>query len=128
FGAVLYEMLAGRPAFTADSEADLVAAILEREPTPISARQPQTPAPLERLIATCLARDPDERWQTAQDLVRALRWVRDDQSRPAGPARTRGRPGWVITATVVVLASAAAVVATAKILIQGRSVSTLPIA
>ena len=128
FGAVLYEMLAGSPAFAAGSEADLVPAILEREPTPISARQPQTPPPLERLIATCLARDPDERWQTAQDLVRALRWVRDDQSRPAGPARTRGRPGWVLTATVVVLASAAAVVAAAKILIQGRSVSTLPIA
>jgi eukaryotic-like serine/threonine-protein kinase len=126
FGAVLYEMLAGRPAFAAESEADLIAAILEREPTPISARQPHTPPPLERLIATCLAKDPDERWQTAQDLVRALRWVRDDQSRRPGPARTRGRPGWVITATVVVLALAAAAAA-AWILLQTRSVSTLPI-
>ena len=69
FGAVLYEMLAGRSAFAAPSEADLIPAILEREPPPVSTRQPLTPAPLERLIATCLAKDPDERWQTSQDLV-----------------------------------------------------------
>jgi eukaryotic-like serine/threonine-protein kinase len=88
FGAVLYEMLAGNPAFAAGSEADLVAAILEREPAPVTTHQPLTPPPLERLIATCLAKDPDERWQTAQDLVRALRWVRDDQSRPASSVPT----------------------------------------
>ena len=89
FGATLYEMLAGRPAFAAGSEADLVAAIHEHEPAPVSTRQPLIPPPLERLIATCLAKDPDERWQTAQDLVRALRWVRDDHSRPAaGPPQT----------------------------------------
>ena len=126
FGATLYEMLAGRPAFAAGSEADLVVAIHEHEPAPVSTRQPLIPPPLERLITTCLAKDPDERWQTAQDLVRALRWVRDDHSRPAGPARTRRRAGWVITATVVVLASAAAVLA--AILFQGRPVSTPPIA
>ena len=90
FGAVLYEMLAGSPAFAAGSEADLIATIREREPAPVSSRQPLTPAPLERLIATCLAKDPDERWQTAQDLLRALRWVRDDLSRPAVPAPTGG--------------------------------------
>ena len=89
FGATLYEMLAGRPAFAAGSEADLVVAIHEHEPAPVSTCQPLIPLPLERLITTCLAKDPDERWQTAQDLVRALRWVRDDHSRPAaGPPRT----------------------------------------
>ena len=90
FGAVLYEMLAGSAAFAAGSEADLIAAIIEREPAPVSTRQPLTPPPLERLIATCLAKDPDERWQTAQDLLRALRWVRDDHSRPAVPVPRRG--------------------------------------
>jgi Tol biopolymer transport system component len=90
FGAVLYEMLAGNPAFAAGSEADLIAAILEREPAPVSTRQPLTPPPLERLIVTCLAKDPDERWQTSQDLLRALRWVRDDHSRSAVPAPTEG--------------------------------------
>jgi serine/threonine protein kinase len=102
FGAVLYEMLAGSPAFAAGSEADLVAAILEREPTAISARQPQTPPSLERLIATCLAKDPDERWQTAQDLVRALRWVRDDQSRPASSAPTAHKLSWKTVAWAAV--------------------------
>jgi serine/threonine protein kinase len=90
FGATLYEMLAGRPAFAAGSEADLVAAIREHEPAPVSTRQPLIPPPLERLITTCLAKDPEERWQTAQDLVRALRWVRDDHSGPAGPPKAGG--------------------------------------
>jgi serine/threonine protein kinase len=94
FGAVLCEMLAGSPPFAAGSEADLVTAILEREPAPVSARQPRTPPPLERLIATCMAKDPDERWQTTQDLVRALRWVRDDQSRPAPSAPTPRVMSW----------------------------------
>ena len=90
FGAVLYEMLSGNPAFAGGSEADLIAAILEREPAPASIRQPLTPPPLERLIVTCLAKDPDERWQTSQDLLRALRWVRDDHSRSAVPAPAEG--------------------------------------
>jgi Tol biopolymer transport system component len=90
FGATLYEMLEGRPAFAAGSEADLVVAIHEHEPAPVSTHQPLIPAPLERLITTCLAKDPDDRWQTAQDLVRALRWVRDDHARPAGPPQTTG--------------------------------------
>ena len=89
-GAVLYEMLSGRPAFEAPSEADLVVAILEREPAPVSARQALASPALERLIATCLAKDPDERWQTSQDLVRALRWIRDDRSRPAASTPTTG--------------------------------------
>ena len=88
FGATLYEMLAGRPAFAGDSEADLVAAIHEHEPAPVSTCQPLIPPPLERLVTTCLAKDPDVRWQTAQDLVRALRWVRDDHSRPVVSPQT----------------------------------------
>jgi len=90
FGAVLYEMLAGRAAFDATSEADLIVEIVEREPAPLSTRQPLTPPRLERLIATCLAKDPDERWQTSQDLVRALRWVRDDHS-PQASRQAAGR-------------------------------------
>jgi len=112
-GAVLYEMLSGRPPFEAPSEAELVVAILEREPAPVSARQALAPPALERLIATCLAKDPDERWQTSQDLVRALRWIRDDRSRPAASTPTTGlvsrRIGvWaaaIVAALVLVLAT-----------------------
>jgi len=89
FGAVLHEMLSGSRAFSGASEAELIEAILERPPAPISARQ-HTPAALERLIATCLAKDPDERWQTSQDLLRALRWIRDDDSRPPVAAPKEG--------------------------------------
>jgi eukaryotic-like serine/threonine-protein kinase len=91
FGAVLYEMLAGAPAFRADSEADLVAAILEHDPPPITDGHPLTPAPVVRLLATCLAREPQDRWQSAQDLVRALRWMREDGANsPATAAPPRG--------------------------------------
>ena len=112
-GAVLYEMLAGSSAFAAPSEADLIAAILEREPPPVSIRQPLTPPPLERLMATCLAKDPDERWQTSQDLVRALRWVRDDQSRPAPSVPASRVMSWKIVASVAAAALAGVLLATA---------------
>jgi hypothetical protein len=92
FGAVLYEMLTGSAAFAAESEADLVAAILEGEPPPIATRQPLTPPTLAGLMATCLAKDPQDRWQTSHDLVRALRWIRDTIAR--GPRLRRRRRAW----------------------------------
>ena len=108
FGAVLYEMLTGTAAFVAASEADLVAAILEREPAPLTTRQPNTAPALQRLIATCLAKDPEERWQTSQDLLRALRWIREDGSTPAAtpPART----GWQVALAASALTAIAALI------------------
>ena len=79
FGAVLYEMLTGARAFTADSQPALVAAILERDPPPLVDRQPLAPAALDRLVSSCLAKNPDDRWQNARDLLRELKWVREDQ-------------------------------------------------
>ncbi len=64
FGAVLYEMLTGKKAFEGTSHASVSAAIMSSDPTPVSALQPLTPPALDRLVATCLAKDPDERWQT----------------------------------------------------------------
>ena len=75
FGAVLYEMLTGARAFAANSQAGLIAAILEHDPPPISTRQPLTPPALERVVQTCLAKNPGERWQNAQDLAFALREI-----------------------------------------------------
>ncbi len=77
FGVLLYEMVSGKKAFEGDSAASLIAAILEREPPRLSAVQPLAPPALDRIVATCLAKDPDERWQSARDLMRALQWVRD---------------------------------------------------
>ncbi len=75
FGAIVYEMAAGRRAFAGDSQASLIAAILEREPEPISGDQPVTPPGLERLVRKCLAKDPDARWQAASDIADELRWL-----------------------------------------------------
>ena len=77
FGVVLFEMLSGKKAFTGANHASLMAAILEREPPSLSSLQPLTPRVLDRLVSTCLAKDPDDRWQTARDLVRELQWTSD---------------------------------------------------
>ncbi len=82
-GAVLFEMVTGRPAFTGKSKASLIAAILAAEPPPISQLQPMTPPALERAVRRCLAKDPDERWQTARDLAAELKWMAEGSSAPA---------------------------------------------
>jgi serine/threonine protein kinase/WD40 repeat protein len=77
-GAVVYEMVTGIRAFDGDSAADVVAAVLEREPPPLSTRQPVTPRSLDRVVKTCLAKDPERRWQSAGDLERELTWIVED--------------------------------------------------
>jgi Tol biopolymer transport system component/predicted Ser/Thr protein kinase len=77
FGAVLYEMVTGRKAFTGKSPASVMGAVLKEQPPAIGSLQPLAPRGLERIVTTCLAKDPDDRWQTARDLARELRWVRD---------------------------------------------------
>ena len=75
FGAVLYEMVTGRKAFEGKSQPHLIAAIVSAQPDPISKTQPTMPAALDFLVERCLAKDPDERLQTATDLVSKLRWI-----------------------------------------------------
>jgi serine/threonine-protein kinase len=83
FGAVLYEMLTGRRAFPGKSQLSVASAILEKEPEPISALQPLTPPTLERAVKRCLAKEPDDRWQTARDLELELKWVAEGGSQVA---------------------------------------------
>jgi eukaryotic-like serine/threonine-protein kinase len=75
FGVVMYEMATGRKAFEGESKASLTAAILTHEPPPITRIQPLTPPALERVVQRCLAKDPDERWQTTRDLTSELKWI-----------------------------------------------------
>jgi len=75
FGAVLYEMITGKKAFEGKTQASLIAAILEREPTPLPDVQPRVPPNLDHLVRRCLAKDPDKRWQSAADVSIELRWV-----------------------------------------------------
>jgi serine/threonine protein kinase/Tol biopolymer transport system component len=86
FGAVLYEMLTGRRAFDAASETELAAAIRDQEPAPLDTQRRGVPPALDRIVTACLAKDPEERWQTARDLLRELRWVRDDRAIQQAPA------------------------------------------
>jgi serine/threonine protein kinase len=74
-GAVLYEMATGRRAFDGKTRASVIAAILDRDPQPISALQPMTPPSFERLVQACLRKDADERWQSAHDIAAELRWM-----------------------------------------------------
>ena len=74
-GAVLYEMATGKRAFEGKTAASAMAAVLERDPAPISSLQPTTPPGLDRLVKTCLDKDPDERWQTAHDVKLQLRQI-----------------------------------------------------
>jgi serine/threonine protein kinase len=68
FGAVLYEMATGQPAFEGKTPASIVAAILGSEPASVTALQPTSPPELDRLIRAALAKDPDKRWQSAHDI------------------------------------------------------------
>jgi hypothetical protein len=80
FGVVLYEMLCKRRPFAGDSRVSIMTAIVSAEAPAPRSLQPQIPASLERLILRCLAKDPDERWQTARDLAAELRWIASDGS------------------------------------------------
>src|ERR1700680_2479201 len=114
FGAVLYEMATGKKAFEGRSQASLIAAILEREPPPISTLQPMSPPALDRVVKTCLEKDPDERFQTAHDLKLQLQWIGEGGSQAGVPApvaahrKARERVAWVAAAVFLILAGVAA--------------------
>ncbi len=74
-GAVLYEMVTGARPFEGKSQISVASAILEKEPGPISAVQPLTPPAFEHIVTACLAKNPEDRFQTAQDVVLQLKWI-----------------------------------------------------
>jgi serine/threonine protein kinase/Tol biopolymer transport system component len=76
-GSVLYEMAVGKKAFEAESQASLIAAILEHEPTPISKIRPALPASFDRAVRTCLSKNSEDRFQSAHDLKLQLEWIRE---------------------------------------------------
>ncbi len=133
FGAVLYEMLTGAKPFAGKTQASVISAIMEHDPAPLSTLQPLAPPSLERLIATCLAKDPDERWQTSHDLLLQLKWVEEggSQSQTAlvGLAIPKKRWAWQIAwllAAVAIAASAAWFLKPAPSPLVRRMVVSLP--
>ncbi len=100
-GAVLYEMVTGKRAFEGKTTASMIAAIIASHPPPISTIQPTSPPMLERLIKSCLAKDPDERLQTAHDVKLELKWVAE---LPMGAAVAHSGRRWIwMTASFVLL-------------------------
>jgi eukaryotic-like serine/threonine-protein kinase len=96
-GAVLYEMATGRRAFDGKSQLSVVSAILHQEPLPITVAQPATSSSassssLDYVIRTCLAKDPDERFQTAHDVKLQLSWLLQSGSAASQPASTELPP------------------------------------
>jgi Tol biopolymer transport system component/tRNA A-37 threonylcarbamoyl transferase component Bud32 len=92
FGALAYEMITGRTAFRGSNQAQLVGAILKDDPPPLT----DVPPRLAQTLARCLAKDPDERWQSAADLLFELRsFVHSTDARAAGDSPRRGSPLWI---------------------------------
>src|SRR5215472_13326417 len=94
-GAVLYEMLTGQRAFDGKSQLSVASAILEKEPAPITAVKPTTPLALDHVIRKCLAKTPEDRWQSAGDLASELKWIAEGSSQTGMPTSARaGRGKW----------------------------------
>ena len=107
FGAVVYEMVTGKKAFEGASPASLIAAIMEHDPAPVSRVQLMTPPALDHVVRTCLAKDADDRWQTAHDLMVQFSWIAEGGTQLGLPApvtirrRKKERLAWSL---VVLLA------------------------
>ena len=108
-GEVIYEMATGRSAFSGKSRASLIAAILTNDPPPISQLQPLTPIALEHVVKKCLAKDPEDRWQSASDLASELSWMlaSGSQSGLAAPViirqNRRQRAIWIVAGLAAAL-------------------------
>ncbi|HET9793955.1 MAG TPA: protein kinase, partial [Thermoanaerobaculia bacterium] len=111
-GCVLYEMATGKKAFSGASRASLISSIMSSEPAPISSVQPMTPPALDRIVRTCLAKDPDDRWQSAHDVKSELAWIAEAGSQAGAPAvvasrrRSRERTAWLVAGAAVLAAAA----------------------
>ena len=103
FGAVMYEMITGRRAFDGKTKTSLIAAIIDRDPPPIATLQPLAPAALDRMVRTCLAKDADDRWQTAHDVVLELRGIGESSAGLFHERRSSARIHalWLVACIVV---------------------------
>jgi eukaryotic-like serine/threonine-protein kinase len=133
FGAVLFEMLSGSRAFAGDNPAHVRAAILESEPPAVSSLQPTVPAAMDEIVRRCLARNPHERWESADAVVRELRQVYASSDTSAlKPVRARtvvaGLLAAACTALVAwMLAGQFTLKPATPSLTQVRSIAVLPI-
>jgi Tol biopolymer transport system component len=108
FGAVVYEMATRKRAFEGKTQASVISAIMSSDPAPMTSLQPMTPPTLDRLVKTCLAKDAEERWQTAADVTKQLKWIAEATAPAIAPsatpaARTRQLRRWVLVSGLACL-------------------------
>lgn len=111
FGTVLYEIATGKRAFDGKSQIKVASAILEDDPPPVSASQKTIPAAFDRLVRTCLAKNPDDRFQSARDVKLELLWAAQTaKEKAAGSERSRSgaRVAWIMAVALAGLTLAAA--------------------
>ena len=115
FGAVLYEMVTGRKAFEGGSQASLITAIMSSEPTAISELRPMSPPGLDRLVKTCLLKDPEERCQNMHDVLLELNWIAEAgseaQTQLGMERRKHQGLGWALAAFFLLISLGIGVIA-----------------
>jgi eukaryotic-like serine/threonine-protein kinase len=112
-GAVLYEMATGRRAFEGTSKTTLIAAIVASQPEPIVRVRPMAPPALDHIVRKCLEKNPDERWQSAQDVASQLQWISEVSASTAAAAEIPRRHQWkrlILPAAVLLALAVGAVV------------------
>ena len=117
-GEILYEMATGKAAFQGKTKVSLIANILSSEPPPVATLAPLTPPLFERVVKTCLAKEPEERFQSAHDVLLQLRWIAEGGSQiGAAPAISHKKKLQFRAATIAAAVSLTALVATYAVLL-----------
>jgi eukaryotic-like serine/threonine-protein kinase len=113
-GAVFYEMATGRRPFEGKSQISVASAILEKDPAPIRQLQPLTPPAFERVVSTCLQKNPEERFQSARDIRLELQWIAENpiaETKPGqAPAANRSLSllPWALAGALAIATAAGA--------------------
>jgi serine/threonine protein kinase len=115
FGVVVYEMATGKKAFEGKTQASLMAKILETDPVPMSTLIPMTPPALDRVVKRCLAKDPDDRWQSARDICEQLRWISESGPQEGAATSSTAHTTPANRFGLIVLASVAAIAVIATV-------------
>jgi serine/threonine protein kinase/Tol biopolymer transport system component len=109
FGAVVYEMATGKRAFEGKTQASVISSIMSSDPVPMTSLQPMTPPALDRVVKKCLAKEPENRWQTPKDLCDELKWIveggaqAEEGGRVLAVSRRWERASWLLAATFFLL-------------------------
>ncbi len=103
-GCVLYELVTGKRAFHGESPSAVMSAIIATEPRPMRELIPITPPTLEWIVTRCLAKNPDDRWQTVRDLRAALERVLQEPAASASQKARASAVPWIVAALAVLVA------------------------